>query len=134
MRDGRTREQSHGGPARAFEQFRRETRAALVVVRGSAAGAEYELDRERLALGRGPGVELALEDEALSKEHAVLEFDRGGFRVRDLGSTNGLYVNGERSDTARLRHGDRIEAGEHCLQLLLEKREAAPPVHVLPED
>lgn len=134
MRDGRTREQTQRGDARSFQDFRARTRAALVVVRGGAAGAEHELERERTALGRGPGVEIALEDDALSKEHAVLEFDGGGFRVRDLGSTNGLYVNGERTEGCPLAHGDRIEVGEHCLQLLLEKREAAPPVHVLPEE
>lgn len=134
MQDGRTRKVAQRRGEDSFERFRSRHRAVLVVLEGRAVGAEYELARERLALGRGPGVDLALEDAALSKEHALLEYADGGFRVRDLGSTNGLFVNGERTQERALRHGDRIEAGEHRFQLVVEEREGAAPVHVLPED
>ena len=78
-------------------------------------------------------MDLAFEDSAMSREHAILEFSDGGFRIRDTGSTNGTQVNGETVKAANLNHGDRLRIGEHVFQFVLEKREPEPMIYVLPD-
>jgi len=134
MRDGRTRRLAANGRRDSLEEFRRRFRASLVVVSGEMAGSEISLTRPQMTVGRGPGVDLALEDAAMSREHAAFEFSHGGFRVRDLGSTNGVLVNGAPVPAADLSAGDRVQVGEHAFQLVVEERPVAPRVHVIPEE
>jgi pSer/pThr/pTyr-binding forkhead associated (FHA) protein len=101
-------------------------RASLVIVEGGAEGSEFALERERCVVGRGPGVDLALDDSAMSRQHAAFERTGEGWRVRDLGSTNGVKLNGAPVKAADLKHGDRVGLGEHVLQYLVETRERAP--------
>ncbi|HXV78154.1 MAG TPA: FHA domain-containing protein [Candidatus Polarisedimenticolaceae bacterium] len=100
----------------------------VVVLSGPRAGAAYELDRRRVTLGRGPGVDLAFDDAALSRQHAAFDFEDGGYRIRDLGSTNGLRVNGNRVQLCDLDNGDHIEMGTLVFQLVVEERETPPEV------
>ncbi len=57
-------------------------------------------------LGRNESADLPIASSRVSREHAVILRDGVGFRVRDLGSTNGTYVNGRRIDEAPLEDGD----------------------------
>lgn len=64
------------------------------------------------SLGRHPNNSIQLLDKIVSKEHCILEQRDSGFVLRDLGSLNGTYVNGERvRGEAMLRHGDEIALG-----------------------
>jgi len=64
------------------------------------------------SLGRHPNNSIQLLDKIVSKEHCILEQRDGGFVLRDLGSLNGTYVNGERvRGEMPLRHGDEIALG-----------------------
>lgn len=101
-------------------------RAALIVVEGPSSGVEYEIRENGMTVGRGPGVDITLDDKAMSKVHAAFEPATSGVRVRDMGSTNGIAVNGSRVDAADLKHGDRIEIGSHVLQFVLESSERVP--------
>jgi pSer/pThr/pTyr-binding forkhead associated (FHA) protein len=94
MRDGHTVKRATPGGPGGLAGFLERYEATLVVVRGKRAGKEHPLDRDKLVLGRGPGVDLAFEDDEMSSQHAAVEFAGEGFRVSDLGSTNGLFVNG----------------------------------------
>lgn len=80
---------------------------------------------ERAILGRasepaarreGTTLRLGLPDPHLSTEHAVVERTLGGWQVRDLGSKNGLSVNGERVAQKVLEDGDWVEIGETFLR------------------
>lgn len=106
-------------------------RATLVVLSGEDAGSEFELDQPKISLGRGPGVDLAFEDSSMSREHAVFEYSDGGFRVRDLGSTNGTHLNDTPVKAGDLAHGDRLRLGEHVFQFLLEDVAPTPKTYVL---
>jgi pSer/pThr/pTyr-binding forkhead associated (FHA) protein len=65
-----------------------------------------------LVIGRSRSCELTLPVGEASRRHAMVRFEDGDFRVRDLGSTNGTFVNGEPLGAERvLRPGDRIEIG-----------------------
>ena len=64
------------------------------------------------SLGRHPNNSIQLLDKIVSKEHCILEQRDGGFILRDLGSLNGTYVNGERvRGELMLKHGDEISLG-----------------------
>ncbi len=133
MQDGHTRKLTQSEPQNPDEFFRR-FRAYLVILEGPAAGTEYPLDRRRIYVGRGRGADLRVDDPAMSEEHAALELTEEGFRVRDLGSTNGVHVNGTPVLATDLKHGDRLQLGEHQLQFVLEKLETSPRTYVLSED
>src|SRR5258706_8696692 len=64
------------------------------------------------SLGRHPNNTIQLLDKIVSKEHCILEQRDGQFILRDLGSLNGTYINGERVRGEQvLRHGDEIAFG-----------------------
>src|SRR5262245_26772486 len=103
MREGATRRLAR--PERGVPPAHR---ASLVIVAGRAEGSEFELETERSVVGRGPGVDWVLDDPALSRQHAAFERTEEGHCVRDLGSTNGVRVNGAPVTAADLKHGDRV--------------------------
>src|ERR1700683_2929286 len=64
------------------------------------------------SLGRHPNNSIQLLDKIVSKEHCILEQREGQFILRDLGSLNGTYINGERvRGEQMLKHGDEIALG-----------------------
>ncbi len=132
MRDGQTRKLRK--VAEGAEMFFRRHMAVLVMLRGGAEGSEFELDRERVTLGRGSEADLRFEDEGMSALHMAFETTSDEMMLKDLGSTNGVCLNGSPVREAVLKHGDRIEAGEHEFQLILEDRD--PPTQIIrfPED
>ena len=134
MGEERTRIMSRPAGKRDLDRFLAKCRAAIVVVQGKAAGSEYVLDQESLSIGRGPGVDLVFPDTCMSRQHAVLELTGEGFRVRDMGSTNGVLVNGQPTLAADLKHGDRIHVGEHIFQYILESRDPTLRVYTIPDD
>jgi len=71
----------------------------------------YELDRERLVIGRSRECEIRLSDPNVSRRHAEVRNEAGGHWVVDLDSTNGMEVNGRRLKRARLEAGDVITVG-----------------------
>lgn len=66
-------------------------------------------------LGRSSSCELRLHDVDTSRRHAEIVCDASGCRIRDLASTNGTFVNGERIKEHPLEPGDRIEVGTNTL-------------------
>ncbi len=72
---------------------------------------------QRCTVGRHPANVLQIEDREVSKEHAVIEQIPGGaFRIKDLHSSNGTFVNGRRVQELQLRDGDEIRLGTTRLQ------------------
>ena len=63
---------------------------------------------ERAVLGRSTECALSVPYKLLSREHAELWIDNGVLYVRDLGSSNGTFVNGKRVEEARLANGDKL--------------------------
>jgi len=65
----------------------------------------------RTTLGRHPGNDIRLSDREVSKEHAAIERNGATFVLRDLGSSNGTFVNGRRIRELKLREGDELVLG-----------------------
>ena len=80
--------------------------------------------RGALTLGRGHGVDVSIDDERLSREHARVAFEGGHFRVTDCGSRNGTFVDGERIDDRVVR--DEIGTLRVGHSLLLFRHDLGP--------
>ena len=87
----------------------------LVVVRGPNAGARLALVKMVTTAGRHPDADLFLDDVTVSRSHARFVRESDGFHVRDVGSLNGTYLNGERVDDAPLANGDEVQIGRYKL-------------------
>jgi pSer/pThr/pTyr-binding forkhead associated (FHA) protein len=70
-------------------------------------------------IGRSPGAEFIVEAALVSRLHCQLTAGDDALHVKDLGSTNGTFVNGKRVTSAELRHGDTLSVGR--LQLLVSR-------------
>jgi len=84
-----------------------ESRARLNV-----GGKPYELSRDVVVLGRSRECDITLDDANVSRRHAEVRRENGNWFVVDLGSTNGIEVNGKRTNRAKLEHDDRIVLGQ----------------------
>ncbi|GAA4354463.1 FHA domain-containing protein [Angustibacter luteus] len=93
--------------------------ALLRVDRGPNAGSRFLLDGDSTTVGRHPSSDIFLDDVTVSRRHA--EFVREGtvFSVRDVGSLNGTYVNGQRIDSSPLATGDEVQVGKFRLVVML---------------
>lgn len=91
---------------------------ALVVERGPRAGLAFVLGRGETLAGRAQDSDIFLGDVTVSRNHARFVVDEHGLRVEDLGSTNGTYVNGERSDATTLEPGDEVIIGKFHLVVI----------------
>lgn len=76
----------------------------------------FELSQEPLTIGRSADNHLVVDDATVSGHHAVIEATQNGFRIRDLNSTNGVWVNGQRVPEALLKAEDTVRVGTHDLQ------------------
>jgi len=90
--------------------------ALLLVKRGPTAGSTFLLDADVTSAGRNPDSDVFLDDVTVSRKHAVLERRAdGSWFVRDVGSLNGTYVNGEQVDETKLASGDEVQVGKFKL-------------------
>jgi len=82
-------------------------------VEGTAGRRMHDLSDEVDTVGRGHESSIFLDDVTVSRRHAeILHGDRG-YRIRDVGSLNGTYVNRVRVDAVDLRNGDEIQIGKY---------------------
>lgn len=77
------------------------------------------LDCEHFLIGRGPTCQIVIDDDMISREHLRIDVEADGrFRVRDLGSRNKTYVNGELIADTLLTSGDVIRAGDRVVEFV----------------
>lgn len=79
---------------------------------GSGRGQVFQIQRQRTTLGRGENNQVIIQDESVSRLHAVIEQGEDGqFVIFDNQSRNGIRVNGKRTEAAVLQNGDEILIG-----------------------
>ena len=83
---------------------------------------EFELDKERITIGRRPSNQIHIDNLAVSGEHAVIVTIGNDSFLEDLNSTNGTMVNGKAIKKHVLQHQDMIEFGKYQLQYLNENQ------------
>jgi Inner membrane component of T3SS, cytoplasmic domain len=93
------------------KQPRGSKKASLEVISGPLQGQTIALDGAVTTIGSAPGSTVQLNDNGVSRKHAGIRKGDGGFELADLGSTNGVYVNGEKVAKRKLQLGDVIRVG-----------------------
>ena len=93
-------------------------KASLLVVKGAGRGQRLPIPGDSFSIGSAVGNDLRLADDvAVSRRHCrILADERDGYRIEDLGSTNGTFVNGVRVAHAFLDEGARIQLGGTVLE------------------
>jgi hypothetical protein len=89
----------------------REQRAELEFVSGPLVGQTVGLDRDVTTIGSTAGNTVLLTDTGVSRKHLGIKRVDSGYELADLGSTNGVYVNGEKVARRKLEVGDVIRVG-----------------------
>ena len=85
------------------------------------------LPKGEFIIGRSPQCDLFIDDTLISRRHCRLRVDEEGVEIEDLGSRNGVFVNGKRvSAKQRLKHGDVMLLG--LQEVLVVADAAAPPI------
>ncbi|MFH0900217.1 MAG: GGDEF domain-containing protein [Pseudomonadota bacterium] len=92
--------------------------ACLVVIYGMDLGRKFSLDVPTIILGRSSKAEIQIDQESVSRNHAKILNTGKNIVLRDLGSTNGTYVNDELIDEWILRDGDFIKIGRTIFKFL----------------
>ena len=92
--------------------------ARIVQLLDGIATAQFEIDKPELRIGRSPESDVYIDDASVSTDHCLIETvdpdsdDKpAAYYIRDLGSTNGTYVNIDRVERQRLVHEDVIRIG-----------------------
>jgi two-component system, cell cycle response regulator len=100
----------------AKEELNRPTpqdrdRAYLIVLAGASVGEMYKITAETTVIGRGQQADIQVIDEGISRRHAEIAHKGGDIVIKDLGSTNGTYCNGDKIAEHTLTDGDKIQVG-----------------------
>ena len=83
---------------------------------GGRAGEHFIPQAARTTIGRSPENDIFLDDVTVSRKHAIFERRAdGSWFIRDVGSLNGTYVNGEQVDETKLASGDQVQIGKFKL-------------------
>ena len=86
---------------------------------------DFALPSKPITVGRSSQADLLIPDERVSRIHCGLRSEGGSFIIKDLGSTNGTWVNDRRIQEARLKLGDSIRVGQTILELSTKPRQKA---------
>ena len=101
--------------------------ARLVALAGPLCGEAFPIEGPEWVVGRDPANPLSIPDRLMSRRHCAVTFANGQHHLRDLGSSNGTFVNGIPVEERVLEHGDRIRAGDSVLLFLTAEPVAAQP-------
>jgi class 3 adenylate cyclase len=110
-------------------KVQKRIRVKLLVVKGPDAGIVYETESFPFIAGRDEQNELSLEkDSKISRKHAEISLSRGKIWLRDLGSTNGSFVNNVRiNKKTELQNGHTIILGKTFIQFLIIQHDQPVP-------
>ena len=90
---------------------RKTIRRYVLTVRAPGGLEQHELDRAVVRVGTREGADVVVADETMSRLHFEIVLDEHGYRLRDLGSTNGTFADGQRLLDGYLRPNATIRAG-----------------------
>lgn len=123
----KTKTLSHSDPGAATSQdlldggrleLAEGRRYSLAVLQGAATGQIFPITKARVTLGRS-GCDINLDDAEASRQHAAVEILGDHAIVRDLGSTNGTFVESERIEQQVLANQGEFRIGSHVLMLIV---------------
>ncbi len=92
--------------------------ACLVVIYGMELGKKYNLNRPQIIIGRSSKADIQIDQESVSRNHCKIINTGKAILLRDMGSTNGTYINDELIDEYVLKDGDFIKVGRCIFKFL----------------
>jgi pSer/pThr/pTyr-binding forkhead associated (FHA) protein len=90
----------------------------LILINGPDPGSVVNLEDGETVIGRGEGCDLQIEDVSVSREHARVNLSSDSCMIEDLGSSNGIRINGMSRTEHYLQHGDTIELGNILIRFV----------------
>ena len=84
----------------------------LQLVRGPGAPLTIPLEADKIVLGRSSHADVSIADTSLSRRHAQLLRSGPEYILEDIGSRNGIFLNGLRVHSVTLRQGDTVQLGD----------------------
>ncbi len=88
----------------------------LQVIEGEDKGKKFKLDKPNTKIGKKEGCDLILSDKTVSRNHIEIEYTSDSFLLKDMNSTNGTYLNGNKVKEAYLAPGDLIKLGNTSIE------------------
>lgn len=92
----------------------------LIVLQKTGSARQVNLQRTPFVIGRADNCDLVLDNQLVSRSHAVIETNGNSVTIRDLQSHNGTYVNGVKVERAWLKNGDEIRLGGSQIRFLAQ--------------
>src|SRR5262245_18495102 len=89
------------------------------IFKGNELVGFRELNQAVIKIGKVPNAHLHIDDESVSRMHAIIETLDNVAHIIDLGSTRGTFVNGKKINKAKLTDGDQIQVGDVRLELAM---------------
>jgi pSer/pThr/pTyr-binding forkhead associated (FHA) protein len=90
----------------------------LVVVEGPSRGKKIALNKNLIKVGKRESNDFVVIDKTVSRNHFEIEYQSDSFLLKDLGSTNGTYLNGSKVKEAYLLPGDIIKVGNTTIEFV----------------
>jgi len=116
-----------------FANLSSPPQATLIVKQGAQIGIQFPVTAEVTIIGREETCDIVIQDAEASRRHTQLSWEGNAFVVRDMGSTNGTFVNGTQITTTRtLTSGDTIGLGQTSLVLEIQQSDSFEPVEYGP--
>ncbi|MBT3377259.1 MAG: FHA domain-containing protein [Lentisphaerae bacterium] len=85
--------------------------AKLEILEGPDSGRKFQIDGGRLIIGRGPECDIRLSQGSISRNHAAIDLVDGTWFIEDLGSQNGVFIEGDKVKRAELNHQTKLQLG-----------------------
>jgi predicted Zn finger-like uncharacterized protein len=99
-------------------QLPKDKRFSLAVIQGAATGQIFPVTKPRTLIGRS-GADINLDDPEASRQHAVLEIVGDVAVLRDVGSTNGTWIELDRIEQQQLQNQQEFRIGSHVLMFIV---------------
>ena len=103
----------------------------LVAINGSKKGTTFPLTADQITIGRESASDVSLNHASVSRRHCVIEREGDNFKIRDLGSSNGTFVNGQPVNEKMLNHADQVRIGSIALLFLIEETDDTTSDHLV---
>jgi hypothetical protein len=100
---------AEGGQA----EMARPGKSKLICIAGVIKSKSFPVDVAKMTFGRNPASDIFLEDLSVSREHAMIKATGDKLEVVDLGSRNGVEVNGRKVMSKILNVGDKVKIGKN---------------------
>jgi|GEM_PF-2030225 len=90
----------------------------LMLMEGGKVKEEYPLDENELTIGRAEENKVVLKNETVSRRHVIVKKENNQYKITDLGSSNGTFINNKKVKEKVLSKGDEIKIGKFVLRFL----------------